>query len=124
MQLQLDVAVKQPVNLQVKLFLFWIIHLSINDKYQSPRSSEDHLVVEGGVEEIHLAWKVPDLEVDEGAAGDVVFVDLVGAFQEQGLIGRHFVENHLKWELGSSLSRINTEDLSLWFGMFRGLIQT
>ncbi|KAF3839398.1 hypothetical protein F7725_018115 [Dissostichus mawsoni] len=51
---------------------------TIDDKYQSPRSSEDHLVVEGGVEEVHLTREVPNLEVDEGAAGDVVLVDLVG----------------------------------------------
>lgn len=79
--------------------LFSVPHLSIDDKYQSPSSSEDHLVVEGGVEEVHLTREVPNLEVDKGAAGDVVLVDLVGALQEQGLIGRHFVEHHLKSEL-------------------------
>lgn len=75
---------------------FCFLHLSINDEYQSPGSSEDHRVVEGGVEEVHLTWEVPDLEVDKGAAGDVVLVDLVGALQKQGLVGRHFVENDLK----------------------------
>lgn len=71
-------------------------HLSVDDKYESPRSSEDHLIVEGWVEEVHLAGEVPDLEVHERAAGDVVLVDLVGALQEQGFIGGHFVEDHLK----------------------------
>lgn len=89
-----------------------VLHLSINDKYQGPSSSEDHLVVKSGVEEVDLAWEVPDLEVDERAAGDVILVDLVGALQEQGLIGRHFVENHLKSELYSSLNRINADELS------------
>lgn len=59
--------------------LVCFLHLSIDDKYQSPGSSEDHCVVEGGVKEVHLTWEVPDLEVDKGAAGDVVLVDLVGA---------------------------------------------
>ena len=78
---------------------FSFLHLSIDDEYQSPSSSEDHLIVEGRVEEIDLTWEVPNLEVDKGAAGDVVLVDLVGALQKQGLIGRHFVEHHLKREL-------------------------
>lgn len=75
------------------------LHLSVDDKYQGPSSPEDHLVVKGGIEEVHLAREVPDLEVDERAAGDVVLVDLVGALQEQSLVRRHFVENHLKSEL-------------------------
>lgn len=83
------------------LFLILVPHLSVDDKYQSPRPSEDHLVVEGRVEEVDLTWEVPNLEVDEGAAGDVVLVDLVGALKEQGFIGRHFVEHHLKSDLGS-----------------------
>lgn len=70
-------------------------HLSINDKYQSARSLEDHLTVKRGVQEVHLARKVPDLEVDKGAAGDVVLVDFVGALQEQRLVGGHLVENNL-----------------------------
>lgn len=82
-----------------------VFHLSIDDEYQGPGSSEDHLIVKGGVKEVDLAGEVPDLEVDERAAGDVVFVDLVGTLQEQGLIGRHFVENHLKSELCSSLKQ-------------------
>lgn len=83
-----------------KCFIFFsFLYLSIDDKYQSPGSSEDHLIVEGGVEEVDLTWEVPNLEVDKRAAGDVVLVDLVGALQEQGLIGRHFVEHHLKTEL-------------------------
>lgn len=74
-------------------------HLCVNDEYQSPRASENHLVVKGGVEEVHLTREVPDLEVDKRATGDVVLVDLVGALQEQGLVGRHFVEYHLKQEI-------------------------
>lgn len=62
-------------------------YLSVDDKDQGAGSLEDHLTVECGVEEIHLARKVPDLEVDEGAAGDVVLVDFVGALKEQSLIG-------------------------------------
>lgn len=70
-------------------------HLSVNDEDQGTRSFEDHLAVEGGVEEVHLTGKVPDLEVDEGAAGNVVLVDFVGALQEQSLVGGHLVENDL-----------------------------
>lgn len=57
-------------------------NLSVNDKNQSTGSPEDHLTVKRGVEEVHLAREVPDLEVDKGAAGDVVLVDFVGALQE------------------------------------------
>lgn len=70
-------------------------YLSVDDEDQGARSFEDHLTVEGGIEEVHLAGKVPDLEVDEGAAGNVVLVDFVGALQEQSLVGRHLVENDL-----------------------------
>lgn len=85
----------------LRCFFIAVPHLSVDDKYQSPRPSEDHLVVEGWVEEVNLTREVPNLEVDEGAAGDVVLVDLVGTFKEQGLIGRHFVEHHLKSDVCS-----------------------
>lgn len=73
-------------------------HLSVNDKYQSAGSLEDHLAVKRGVEEVHLAGEVPDLEVDEGAAGDVVLVDFVGALEEKRLVGRHLVKYNLHRE--------------------------
>lgn len=69
--------------------------LWVDDKDQRSGASEDHFVVEGGVEEVYLTREVPDLEADEGAAGDVLPADLVGALQKQGLIGGHFMENHL-----------------------------
>lgn len=90
-----------------------VLYLSIDDKYQSPRSSEDHLIVKGGVKEVDLAREIPDLEVDKRAAGDVVLVDLVGALQKQGLIGRHFVKHHLKSELRSWFSGADAEGLFL-----------
>lgn len=62
-------------------------YLSINDEDQGAGSLEDHLAVECGIEEVHLARKVPDLEVDEGAAGDVVLVDFIGALEEESLVG-------------------------------------
>lgn len=70
-------------------------HLSIDDKDQRSSSLEDHLTVKRGVKEVHLTGEVPDLEVHKGATGDVVLVDFIGAFQEQGLIRRHLVENNL-----------------------------
>ena len=73
-------------------------HLSVNDKYQGAGSLEDHLAVKRGVEEVHLAGEVPDLEVDEGAAGDVVLVDFVGALEEKRLVGRHLVKYNLHSE--------------------------
>jgi len=79
-------------------------YLSVDDKDQSAGPVEDHLAVEGGVEEVHLAGKVPDLEVDEGGAGDVVLVDFVGALEKQRFIGGHLVENHLVRGAGGLLS--------------------
>lgn len=73
-------------------------HLSINNKYQCSSSSEDHLIVKGGVEEVHLTRKVPDLEVDKRTARDVILVNLVGALQKQSLIWGHFMKNNLKAE--------------------------
>jgi len=70
-------------------------HLCIDDKYQGPSSSENHLVVKGRIKKIHLSRKVPDLEVDKGTAGDVIFVYLVGALQKEGLIGGHLMKHHL-----------------------------
>lgn len=76
------------LNRQCKLqFKLMSSNLSVNDKDQSSSSLEDHLAVKRGVEEVHLAGKVPDLEVDKGGAGDVVLVDFVGALEEQRLIG-------------------------------------
>lgn len=73
-------------------------HLSIDDKYQRACAPENHLVIEGGVEKVHLPRKVPYVKVDEGTAGDVVLVDLVGAFQEKRLIGRHLMKHHLRFK--------------------------
>lgn len=70
-------------------------YLSVNDKDQGSSSLEDHLTVKRGVKEVHLARKVPDLEVDKGRAGDVILVDFAGALQEQRLIGRHLMEYNL-----------------------------
>lgn len=70
-------------------------HLSVDDEDQSSGSFEDHLAVKRGVKEVHLARKVPDLEVDEGGAGDVVLVDFVGALEKERLIWGHLMENHL-----------------------------
>lgn len=70
-------------------------YLSINDKYKSSCASEDHFVIESGVKKVHLTRKVPDLKIDEGATGDVILVDFVGALQEQRLIRRHLVKHHL-----------------------------
>lgn len=69
--------------------------LRVDNKDKRAGSSEDHFVVKGGVEEVNLAWEVPDLEADKGAARDILSANLIGAFQEQGLVGRHFMENHL-----------------------------
>lgn len=71
------------------------IHLGVDNENERSRAPEYHLVVEGGVEEIYLTRKVPDLEADEGAVGHVLSADLIGALQEQGLVGGHLVEDHL-----------------------------
>lgn len=70
-------------------------HLSVDDEDQGSGSFEDHLAVKRGVKEVHLARKVPDLEVDKGGAGDVVLVDFVGALEKERLVWGHLMENHL-----------------------------
>lgn len=67
LQLSLTTTVRTDVCF-LSAFFILVPHLSVDDKYQSPRPSEDHLVVEGRVEEVDLTWEVPNLEVDEGAA--------------------------------------------------------
>lgn len=89
-------------------------NLSVNDKDQSSGSLEDHLAVKRGVEEVHLARKVPDLEVDKGGAGDVVLVDFVGALEEQRLIGWHLVEYNLFRGAWALLSRFNVVTLNVF----------
>lgn len=71
------------------------LYLGVDDEYQRSRSPEDHLVVERRVKEVDLPREVPNLEVNEGAVGDVFPADLVGALQEQRLAGGHLVEDHL-----------------------------
>lgn len=68
--------------------------LWINDKDQCSSASEDHFVVKSGVKEVNLTRKVPDLETDKGAAGDILSADLISTLQEQSLTGRHLMENH------------------------------
>lgn len=70
-------------------------YLCINDIYQSSCSPEDHLVVKSWVKKVHLPRKIPDLEIHKGAIGNVIFIDLVGTFQKEGLVGGHFVKHHL-----------------------------
>ena len=77
------------------LYAYGRTHLGVDDEDEGAGSREDHVVVERGVKEVHLTGEVPDLEVDEGAPGEVVLVDLVGALEEERLVGRHLVENHL-----------------------------
>lgn len=74
------------------------VYLSIDDKNQRAGAPENHFVIEGGVEKVHLPWKVPYVKVDKGTAGDVVLVDLVGALQEECLIGRHLMKHHLRFK--------------------------
>lgn len=69
-------------------------HLRVDDENKRPRAAEDHLVVEGRVEEIDLTRKIPDLEADERAVGHVLSADLISALQEQRLVGGHLVEDH------------------------------
>ena len=73
-----------------------LANLGIDDEDEGSSAREDHLVVKRGVEEVHLSGEVPDLEVHEGASREVVLVYLVGALQEERLVGRHLVEDHLK----------------------------
>lgn len=73
-------------------------YLSIDDKNQRAGAPENHLVIEGGVEKVHLPWKVPYVKVHEGTGGDVVLVDLVGALQEERFIGRHLMKHHLRFK--------------------------
>ncbi len=75
--------------------LNFLFYLCIDDKYQGPSSSENHLIVKGWIKKVHLSREVPDLEIDKGAAGDVIFIDLVGALEKQGLIGGHLMKHHL-----------------------------
>lgn len=72
----------------------WQKHLWVDHENERSRATEYHLVVEGGVEEIDLSRKVPDLEADEGAVGYILSADLISALQEQSLIGGHLVEDH------------------------------
>lgn len=69
------------------------LYLGVDDEDEGSCAPEDHLVVKGGVEEVDLPGEIPNLKVDEGAVGDVLPADLVGAFQEERLIGRHLVED-------------------------------
>lgn len=74
------------------------LYLGINDKYQRAGSSEDHLIIEGGIKKVYLTRKVPDLKVDKRAAGDVILVDFICALQKQGLVGGHLMKHDLRRE--------------------------
>lgn len=70
------------------------LYLGVYDKYQCSCSPEDHLVVKRRVKKVDLSWEVPNLEINKGAVGHVFPADLVGALQEQRLVGGHFVKDH------------------------------
>ena len=72
-----------------------ISHLRIDDENKSAASAEDNLRIERGIERIDLAGKIPDLELHEGAVGDVVTHDLTRTLQKQSLVRRHLMEDDL-----------------------------
>lgn len=96
--------------------VFTHIYLSINDENQCTGAPENHLVVKSRVEKVHLTRKVPYVKVDEGAARDVVLVDLVGALQKERLIRGHLMKHHLRFETFNQrwrICRFNTLSYSL-----------
>lgn len=69
--------------------------LWVDDKNKCSGASENHFIVECWIEEVNLAREIPDLEADKGAAGDLLPADFIGALQKKGLVGRHFMKDHL-----------------------------
>ena len=69
--------------------------LRVDDKDDGAAPLEDFLRVEGGVDEVDLAGKVPYGELDEGRVGHVLLDDLIRALEEEGLVRRHLVEDNL-----------------------------
>lgn len=69
-------------------------YLGVDDKDQRSCAPEDHLIVKCRVKKVNLPWEVPNLEVDEGAVGDVFPADPVGALQEQRLARGHLVKDN------------------------------
>ena len=59
----------------------------------------------------HLPREIPNRELDEGAVGDVVLLDLVGCLQEESLVGGHLVEDHLLDRALATSSESHEEDL-------------
>lgn len=74
---------------------FHVVVLGVDDEDEGAAAAEDHVAVEGGVEEVDLSGEVPDLELDEARVADVVLDDLVGALEEEGLVRGHLVEDDL-----------------------------
>ena len=60
---------------------------------------------------VHLPREIPNRELDEGAVGDVVLLDLVGGLQEESLVGGHLVEDHLLDRALATSPESHEEDL-------------
>lgn len=70
-----------------------IFILNVDDKDDTSTFTEDHIRIEVRVEIVDLAGKVPDLKLNK-AIVDVVLYDLVGRFQEYGVVRGHLMEHH------------------------------
>lgn len=77
------------------MLLYRVLYLRIDNENKCSRPAENHFIVEGRIKEINLPGEVPDLKADEGAVGDVLATNLVGALQEKRFVGGHLVEHHL-----------------------------
>ncbi len=72
-----------------------VIVLCVHHVDDGATTLKDLLRVESGVKEVNLAGEVPHGELDEGGVADLVLDDLRRAFEEEGLVGGHLVEDNL-----------------------------
>lgn len=96
-----------------------VIIASVNDEHQGATTAEDHVRVEGGIEEIDLAGEIPDLELDEAAVVDVVLDDFVRRLEEQCFVGRHLVEDDLLNGTFATASQSHQQDPGFAFAAHR-----
>lgn len=98
-----------------------VIVLGIDDEDQRATIAEDHVRVEGGIDEIDLTRKIPDRKLHKTGIIDVVLDDLRGGLEEECFIRRHFMEDHLLYGTFAGTSQTHQQDA--WLHIDDGAVQ-
>lgn len=74
---------------------FDVVILCINHKNKRTTAAKYHIRIEGGLYEVNLTRKIPNLKLYKAGIIDVILNNFACRLEEERLIGRHLVEDDL-----------------------------